>query len=601
MIPIHMQHSRLFRVSVIGFLIAGMLLRFLWLDTFPPLLTQDEASIAYNAWSIVQTGRDEWGNSWPVIFEAFGDAKQPGIVYLTAAWLAVTGWHFTAVRLVSAVAGTLTLGLMGWLAWQYTRRRDLTVATIAIAALSPWLLHMSRLGLESNVALTLLVAALALQHWGSQARWSLWSRRSLFWMLATAFLYAATAYTYIAYRLVVPIWLIASTGLIWYEQSLQTKRTQRQPLLQRQLAIVAVTLVLIAPSFLLGSTTRLSQVGWLREEAIQAPLFELRNGCHQWSYAIGLSPLRYSCVVLWNTTTMPIILVGRSYLAHLSPQFWFLSGDDQIYRNPLQAGAFPFFLLPLFALGWYRTLRGDRMAQFASLGWLIALLPSTLTADPQAIRLTSAAPFVILLILAGLQEAESLVRKQWTTWVIPSTLVGVVLAAGIAAPAYLTNSFVHGHTWLSHGQRLSQVTASLVADGYTVFIDPRVIPEMHTFYAFWNQMPPSEYQQLELLSTTDALGFKRPTQLGSQIQLATPDYEGLICASDALEHKRVLIVPPQELRLFPVEERIQSVNGVHTLGEVIFLTDSEELQRARALFCQYYQPKSDILPNQPTP
>ena len=59
-------------------------LRFSALDRVPPSLNWDETAIAYNAYSILQTGKDEWGKSWPLLgFESFGEYKLPVFIYAT--------------------------------------------------------------------------------------------------------------------------------------------------------------------------------------------------------------------------------------------------------------------------------------------------------------------------------------------------------------------------------------------------------------------------------------------------------------------------------------------------------------------------------------
>jgi hypothetical protein len=49
----------------------GIFLRVFQIDTLR--LTQDEMSIGYNAFSIAETGKDEWGRAYPLAFQAFGD------------------------------------------------------------------------------------------------------------------------------------------------------------------------------------------------------------------------------------------------------------------------------------------------------------------------------------------------------------------------------------------------------------------------------------------------------------------------------------------------------------------------------------------------
>src|SRR5581483_5962797 len=47
----------------------------------PPALYQDESAIGYNAYSILQTGKDEYGISHPLYFKSFGDYKLPVYIY----------------------------------------------------------------------------------------------------------------------------------------------------------------------------------------------------------------------------------------------------------------------------------------------------------------------------------------------------------------------------------------------------------------------------------------------------------------------------------------------------------------------------------------
>jgi len=57
------------------FLILGFLLRSVYLEKNPPGLNWDEASVGYNAYTLSQTGRDEFGKPWPIYMEAFGEYK----------------------------------------------------------------------------------------------------------------------------------------------------------------------------------------------------------------------------------------------------------------------------------------------------------------------------------------------------------------------------------------------------------------------------------------------------------------------------------------------------------------------------------------------
>ena len=48
-------------------------MRFVDVSNDPPGLYIDEASIGYNAYSILTTGKDQYGVPYPIWFESFGD------------------------------------------------------------------------------------------------------------------------------------------------------------------------------------------------------------------------------------------------------------------------------------------------------------------------------------------------------------------------------------------------------------------------------------------------------------------------------------------------------------------------------------------------
>src|SRR3990167_4679351 len=98
--------------------LVGLALRFWKLDQFPVSLNWDEISHGYNAYSILTTGKDEWGMSWPLIFRAFGDFKLPVYIYLTVIPVFLFGLNAFAIRFVSTLAGVIAIPLIYFLAKQ---------------------------------------------------------------------------------------------------------------------------------------------------------------------------------------------------------------------------------------------------------------------------------------------------------------------------------------------------------------------------------------------------------------------------------------------------------------------------------------------------
>jgi hypothetical protein len=166
----------------------------------PPGYYIDESSISYNAHTISQTGRDEFGQPWPLYFRAFGDYKNPIYVYLLAGIYRITGPSIAVARMLSAAFGFLAALALGLLATRISKQRDVGLLLAMMALVTPWLFEMSRVVLE--VALYPLVIVLFLisaHHASTKVRWS-WREATC---LATTL--ALVTYTYSIGRLIGPL------------------------------------------------------------------------------------------------------------------------------------------------------------------------------------------------------------------------------------------------------------------------------------------------------------------------------------------------------------------------------------------------------------
>ena len=79
------------------------------LTTVPPSLSHDEVAIAYNAYSILKTGKDEYGKPYPLLFRSFDDYKLSGMVYASIPAVALFGKTAMGARFTSAFLGSLTI------------------------------------------------------------------------------------------------------------------------------------------------------------------------------------------------------------------------------------------------------------------------------------------------------------------------------------------------------------------------------------------------------------------------------------------------------------------------------------------------------------
>ncbi len=94
------------------FTLLGFFLRIIDVSNDPPGLYIDEASIGYNAYTILTTGKDEYGSTHPLWFRSFGDYKMPVYMYAVASSMALFGKTEFAVRIPSVLTGTFTIPLL---------------------------------------------------------------------------------------------------------------------------------------------------------------------------------------------------------------------------------------------------------------------------------------------------------------------------------------------------------------------------------------------------------------------------------------------------------------------------------------------------------
>src|SRR3990167_8598168 len=89
----------IFLTIIIGI---ASVLRLWQLGKVPSSPDWDEVALGYNAYSILQTGRDEYGKFLPIVLRSFDDYKPALYVYLAIPAIKLFGLNVFAVRLPSA-------------------------------------------------------------------------------------------------------------------------------------------------------------------------------------------------------------------------------------------------------------------------------------------------------------------------------------------------------------------------------------------------------------------------------------------------------------------------------------------------------------------
>lgn len=344
----------------------GALIQFAALRTNPPGFFLDESSIAYNAHTVSQTGRDEHGEAWPLFFRAFGEFKNPVYIYLLAGVFRVAGPGIVAARALSATLGLLTIVLLGLLAFRITRNRGTALLFSLLVLFTPWMFELSRLVLEVAIY-PFAVALFLLAVWNATDK-PTWAATQICALAGTL---ALLTYSYSIGRLFGPL---LALGLIVF--------VNRRRLLGLALTWIAFAVTLI-PLF----------------------IFQARNP------GALTGRFQYLSYIRPEST---LVQIAREFAKHFSANLnpWPMFVTESSKTNELVHVPGPPTLLtitavlPVISLVLLYKRRGlDAWWRFVLYGVVASLVPASLTTDDfHMLRLAPLVVFLLVLTIPGLQS-----------------------------------------------------------------------------------------------------------------------------------------------------------------------------------------------------
>jgi len=142
------------------FLLA-LVLRVYMLSQFPVGFHIDEASLGYNGYSLLLTGKDENNNAHPLYIDMFGDNRPSGYHYLTIIPVKLFGLSEFSTRLPAAVFGAISIFAMYSLSSVIFRSKKISLLSSLFIAIAPWHVVLSRASGEAVVALFFILAGFA--------------------------------------------------------------------------------------------------------------------------------------------------------------------------------------------------------------------------------------------------------------------------------------------------------------------------------------------------------------------------------------------------------------------------------------------------------
>jgi len=468
-----------FPILLLIIVILAACLRLIALTWNPASLNWDEVSHGYNAYSILKTGKDEWGQFFPLTnFRAYGDYPLPLNLYITIPFVSLLGLNELSIRLPHAILGILTVVATYLLAFGVTKKKKLSLLVSCLTAVGPWYLFTSRFVLQSNLSVFLLISAMA----------AFFNREKKRYLLPlSVFLLGLSLFSYHTTRIFSPMLLILM--LVIYRKDL-AKIVKKDKVVSAILSFIVVLFFLPLPFILSKPEARArSQQVFLINEAAVNKIVEARQSSN-------LSPLVTR--LIYNRPIYFVREFSKNYFNYFSPDFLFLKGGTQYQFSIPGRGLLYLVNLPFFYLGLLFLVRkakeGKKEYKFILIWLLLAPIPASITLEKFAVlRSTPMLPLPEFITALGLFAVFNRLRKSkpfvWVTYFI-------ILAVSVGS--YLTvffNDYRTEYSWAwQYGYKEVVHYAKNHYDDYNKIIVSKKYGEPHEFFLFFWSWDPEQYR-----------------------------------------------------------------------------------------------------------
>ena len=392
---------------------AGAALRLVWLDAVPPALHADEAPNAWNAYTLLKAGMDQYGIHWPIFYiRAFGDNRSTLFMYMMMPFQAIGGLNVWTTRLPAVVASLFAIVLIYYVGARLFGRA-VGIAAAALLAFNPWHIQMSRWGHEATIVPLLVILPVAALLWANlPLADEEYGPRPIRAGLAGA-VAGIVCYGYQVVRLFVPLLLVAA---VLFNLSAWARQLKSRAGAASLAAFVVAAALTFGP--LLYKHLTDPEIG--RRGQMQTML---------WSES--------------DSTGQRATKIFARYAGHFGVDFLFLHGDNNVALSPPAGyGQFLWSDLPLMLLGLFACLKRARWSPASRLLLLwLALYPvGDLIYDYPAMHALRSLPGLPAFVLIAAIGAVTAVNWLW----VRSQLGRVALCGAALLIIVLNVRFVNG-------------------------------------------------------------------------------------------------------------------------------------------------------------
>ena len=464
------------------FTLIGLFFHFFKINQVPPCLNADELAFSYNSYSLLKTGKDEFGKILPLRLTSFGDYKLPLLSYLNIPLIMIFGLEkATSLKLVNGF----------------------------ILILYPFILYLFVNQLFSSFQIALLSTFLFSISWIVHS-----FSRQLHEALLTSFLLVIVSYFFlinlkkrkIVFEFLFNLFLLLS--LFSYHSSrifglfflfLEIILLIKKKISFRFLIITLITIVLFSITDFIYKPTRVNNLLFFNNQGFVNKINEsIKNGGSR---------------ILYNKLSIGIKEVAFEYLKYFSPQFLVVEGDLNLRfgnsgMSPLNLIEYFFFFIGIY----YLFHKKEKHRFFLVSLLLISPLPGALSWAGLSVSRTFFI-FIVLIIIGSYGWVNFWRQNSLNNFnfnLIKIVIVAVFIFFSILNWDYYLNqypkSWLNQQAWQCGYKEL----VNYVKINYHRFDKFYITKESgppYIFFLYYLKYPPEKFQKQASLGKIDQYGF----------------------------------------------------------------------------------------------
>jgi len=460
----------------------------------PISLSIDEVSFGYNAYSILKTGRDEYGKFLPLSFKSTGDYKNPVPIYSMVPSIALFGLNEFSIRLPTLILATLSIPVFFLFFIEITSSMAISLIATSLLTISPWHIYYSRYVSDHLIAMFLVIlGVICFLRMIRKGRW--------FWSVASSIFLSLSLYTYYAERLFVPLLILSVFVLNIGVLKKQIKHT---------ILFILICLIVCAPlifSTFFGPDRARAQMTWVGND-----VEFVRN--------VAVKPLQ-NIPAIGSENFLLFYFVARKYLNYFDPAFLFYSGLNLTKEDSYGLGVLYLFELPFLIAGIIMLFKKNIRNKKLIITWLlIGLIPASLTNNEQHPgRTFFILPMILLISAIGAMEFYKFINNYFSrrlkkiiyiifVSLVVFNLTQALLIYTVHFPYQRGEDFMEGtKETVLYSLANKHKYKEIVFDPYRGIEAPYIVSIPHMYILFYANYDPKIYQEETKMRVDGSFGF----------------------------------------------------------------------------------------------